>query len=133
MWKELDRRAVRALGCAPGRCGPVHIAQGGQLEEIFRRLLASLPDEFDAVETRTNGKEQIAFPGGGVIAFRTRNARVGRGFSFDRVIVDEAQIVGLEMIDAVPHCERGPTRRSSTSLRSERAAERALPGPARAA
>ena len=70
-------------------------------KEIFRRLLASLPDEMGAVETRTNGKEQIAFPGGGVIAFRTRNARVGRGFSFDRVIVDECQIVDIESIDAI--------------------------------
>jgi hypothetical protein len=70
-------------------------------KEIFRRLLASLPEEMGAIETRTNGKEQIAFPGGGVIAFRTRNARVGRGFSFDRVIVDECQIVDVESIDAI--------------------------------
>jgi hypothetical protein len=70
-------------------------------KEIFRRLLASLPDELEAAPTFTNGKEQIAFPGGGVILFRTRGPRVGRGFTIDKLIVDECQICDREALDAV--------------------------------
>ena len=69
-------------------------------KEIFRRLLASLPEEMGAKATFTNGKEAIAFPGGGVILFRTRGPRVGRGFTFDKLIVDECQITDRESIDA---------------------------------
>lgn len=69
-------------------------------KEIFRRLLASLPDELGARPTFTNGKEQVAFPGGGVILFRTRGPRVGRGFTLDKLIVDEAQICDQEHLDA---------------------------------
>jgi hypothetical protein len=69
-------------------------------KEIFRRLLASLPDELGARPTFTNGKEQVAFPGGGVILFRTRGPRVGRGFTLDKLIVDECQICDREALDA---------------------------------
>lgn len=70
-------------------------------KEIFRRLLASLPEELGAVETRTNGKEQISFPAGGAILFRTRGPRVGRGFTFDACVVDECQIVDVESMSAI--------------------------------
>lgn len=70
-------------------------------KEIFRRLLATLPDELEAKPTFTNGKEQVAFPSGGVILFRTRGPRVGRGFTIDKLIVDECQICDREALDAV--------------------------------
>lgn len=70
------------------------------VKEIFRRLVATVPEDIGAVPTFTNGKEQIAFPGGGVIMFRTRGPRVGRGFTVDKLIVDECQIVAAEDLDA---------------------------------
>lgn len=69
-------------------------------KEIFRRLLASLPDELGAEPTFTNGKEQIVFPSGGVILFRTRGPRVGRGYTLHKLVVDECQITGRDELDA---------------------------------
>lgn len=70
-------------------------------KELFRRLLASLPPDLATMPTFTNGKEQIAFPSGGVILFRTRGPRVGRGFTIDKLIVDECQICDREHLDAL--------------------------------
>lgn len=67
---------------------------------VFKRLLAVLPDEFGAVGTFTNGREQIALPGGGVILFRTRGPRVGRGMTLDKLVVDECQICDPEHLAA---------------------------------
>lgn len=67
---------------------------------VFKRLLAVLPDELGAVATFTNGREQIAFPGGGVIIFRTRGPRVGRGMTIDKLVVDECQICDPEHLAA---------------------------------
>ena len=67
---------------------------------IHRRLLASLPEEYGAVPTYTNGKEQIAFPNGGVVMFRTRGPRVGRGYTLDKLVVDEAQVCTREELEA---------------------------------
>lgn len=69
-------------------------------KEIFRRLVATLPEEMGAIPTYTNGKEQLSFPDGGVIMFRTRGPRVGRGFTLDKLVVDEAQIASSEDLDA---------------------------------
>lgn len=41
---------------------------------------------------RTNGKEMIKFRNGSVIRFRTRTKSFGRGFSVDRLVIDEAMI-----------------------------------------
>ncbi len=68
---------------------------------LFLRLLATLPEELEARPTFTNGALQIAFPGGGVIWFRTRGPRVGRGFTIDKLLVDECQICDPEHLDAM--------------------------------
>ena len=54
-----------------------------------------------AKPTYTNGKEQLAFPDGGVIRSGTRVRRVGRGFTVDKVIVDECQVLTKDELDAV--------------------------------
>ncbi|MFE7746860.1 hypothetical protein ACFU5M_31675, partial [Nocardia sp. NPDC057455] len=41
---------------------------------------------------RGNGKEMIRFRNGSVIRFRTRTKSFGRGFSVDRLVIDEAMI-----------------------------------------
>jgi hypothetical protein len=55
---------------------------------IFRRLLASLPEELGAEPTFTNGAEEIRFPSGGSIVFRTRGPRTARGFRFSKIVLD---------------------------------------------
>lgn len=77
-------------------------------KEVFRRLLADLPEEMGASPTHTNGKEEIRFPDGGVIVFRTRGPRVGRAFSFSKLVIDEAQHCTQEELDAAM-----PTLRTS--------------------
>ena len=67
---------------------------------IHRRLLASLPDELGAVPAYTNGKEQISCPSGGAVMFRTRGPRVGRGYTLDKLVVDEAQVCTREELEA---------------------------------
>jgi hypothetical protein len=69
-------------------------------KELFRRMVATIPDEWGAKPTFTNGKEQLELPGGGVILFRTRGPRVGRGFTIDKLIVDECQVLSTDELDA---------------------------------
>jgi hypothetical protein len=78
------------------------------VKNIFRRMLAALPEELEAEPRFTNGAEQISFPGGGVIVFRTRGPRVGRAFTFSKLILDEAQHCTQEELDAAV-----PTLRTS--------------------
>ncbi len=68
---------------------------------IFRRLWATVPDEWEVTPTFSNGREQLEFRGGGMIAFKTRTPRVGRGYTYDKLIVDEAQAVTEEDLDGV--------------------------------
>jgi hypothetical protein len=68
---------------------------------IFRRLWATIPESWGVVATFSNGREQLEFPSGGLIAFKTRTPRVGRGYSYDKVVVDEAQAVTEEDLDGV--------------------------------
>ncbi len=77
-------------------------------KEVFQRLLADMPEELGAEAVRTNGKEEIKFDGGGRIVFRTRGPRVGRAFSFHKLICDEAQHLTQEELDAAT-----PTLRTS--------------------
>jgi hypothetical protein len=79
------------------------------VKNIFRRLLAVIPEDMEAKPTFTNGKEEIAFPSGGVIVFRTRGPRVGRAYTFSKLIVDEAQHCTQEELDAAV-----PTLRTSS-------------------
>ena len=76
-----------------------HRADSSKL--IFRRLLASLPTEFGADPTYTNGAEEIRFPSGGKIIFRTRGARVARGFRFGKIVIDEAQVLRVDEFHAM--------------------------------
>jgi hypothetical protein len=72
------------------------------VQNILERLLAVIPEEMGAKATLSNGKERISFPGtGGVIVFRTRGPRVGRAFTFDKIVVDEAQHCTQEELDAM--------------------------------
>lgn len=68
---------------------------------IFRRLWATIPERWGVTPTFSNGREQLAFPKGGLIEFKTRTPRVGRGYSYDKLIVDEAQAVTEEDLDGV--------------------------------
>jgi hypothetical protein len=69
---------------------------------IFRRLWATIPEAWGVTATFSNGREQLQFPkGGGLIVFKTRTPRVGRGDSYDKLIVDEAQAVTEEDLDGV--------------------------------
>ena len=68
---------------------------------IFRRLWATIPEGWGVTATFSNGREQLEFPGGGVIAFKTRTPRVGRGYTYDKLIVDEAHAVTEEDLDGV--------------------------------
>ena len=76
-----------------------HRADSSKL--IFRRLLASLPAELEADPTFTNGAEEIRFPGGGVVVFRTRGPRTARGFRFQKIILDESQVLKQDEYDAM--------------------------------
>lgn len=68
---------------------------------IFRRLWATIPESWGVTPTFSNGREELAFEGGGVIMFKTRTPRVGRGYTYDKLIVDEAQAVTEEDLDGV--------------------------------
>ena len=68
---------------------------------IFRRLWVTIPEEWGVAATFSNGREALEFPKGGLIAFKTRTPRVGRGDSYDKLIVDEAQAVTEEDLDGV--------------------------------
>jgi hypothetical protein len=68
---------------------------------IFRRLWATIPEDWRVAATFSNGREQLEFPNRGLIAFKTRTPRVGRGDSYDKLIVDEAQAVTEEDLDGV--------------------------------
>jgi hypothetical protein len=76
-----------------------HRADSSKL--IFRRLLASLPPGLGADPTFTNGAEEIRFPSGGVIVFRTRGPRTARGFRFNKILLDEAQVLKQDEYDAM--------------------------------
>jgi hypothetical protein len=67
---------------------------------VFHRLWAALPDELGAERLLTNGREQISFPAGGFIDFRTRTPRSARGHTYDAIVVDEAQIYDEAMVSA---------------------------------
>lgn len=85
-------------------------------KEIFRRVLASLPEEIGARATFTNGKEQILFPSGGVILVRTRGPRVGRGSpstSSSWTSVRSATV--SRSMQLYQRCGRARRRRFSTS------------------
>jgi hypothetical protein len=68
--------------------------------QFFKRVLVNLGDEHGAEIRRTNGQEEVEFASGGAVVFRTRGPRVGRSFSFDRVVFDEAQHCDQEAVDA---------------------------------
>ncbi len=70
-------------------------------DSIFRRLWATIPEGWNVTPTFSNGRAQLEFPGGGLIQFKTRTPRVGRGYSYDKLIVDEAQAVTEEDLDGV--------------------------------
>jgi hypothetical protein len=73
---------------------------------IFRRLWATIPDSWGASATFSNGRECIEFPGGGLVLFKTRGQSVGRGDSFHKLVVDEAQSVVAEHLDGVRFAQR---------------------------
>lgn len=50
---------------------------------------------------RGNGKESIRFTNGSVIRFRTRTKQGGRGFSVDRLVIDEAMIINPASLAAI--------------------------------
>ena len=68
---------------------------------IFRRLWATIPEDWGVTATFSNGREQLDFPSGGSIAFKTRTPRVGRGYTYDKLVVDEGQHVTEEDLDGV--------------------------------
>ncbi len=73
---------------------------------MFRRLVATLPDAWETEATFSNGREQIEFQSGGRILFKTRSQRVGRGESFHKLIIDEAQMVVADDLDGVRYSLR---------------------------
>lgn len=73
---------------------------------MFRRLVATLPEAWETEATFSNGREQIEFQSGGRILFKTRSQRVGRGESFHKLIVDEAQMVVADDLDGVRYSLR---------------------------
>jgi hypothetical protein len=73
---------------------------------IFRRMWATIPEEWGVVATFSNGREQLQFPKGGLIEFKTRTPRVARGNTYDKVIVDEAQAVTEEDLDGMRYAIR---------------------------
>jgi hypothetical protein len=64
-------------------------------------LWATIPESWGVTATFSNGREQLDFPSGGSIAFKTRTPRVGRGYTYDKLVVDEGQHVTEEDLDGV--------------------------------
>ena len=73
---------------------------------IFRRMWATIPEGWGVTATFSNGREQLEFPSGGLIEFKTRGARIARGNTYDRAIVDEAQVVRDEDLDGIRYSIR---------------------------
>lgn len=81
--------------------------------EAHRVLLHRLPENWGTKATAAHGDEAIRFRTGGEIIFRTRTAGGLRGFSIDRLILDEAQILDTAEVRAIV-----PTYRARESKRS---------------
>ena len=73
---------------------------------IFRRMWATIPAEWGATPTFSNGRESLQFSSGGGIDFKTRGARIARGQTYDKIVVDEAQQVTEEDLDGMRYSIR---------------------------
>ena len=80
--------------------------------EAHRVLLHRLPEGWGTKATAAHGDEGLRFQSGGEIIFRTRTAGGLRGFSLDRLILDEAQILDTAEVRAIV-----PTYRARESRR----------------
>lgn len=73
---------------------------------IFRRLVANIPEAWGTTAIYSNGREQVEFESGGRIVFKTRSQRVGRGDSFDKLLVDEGQLLAKDDLDGAKYALR---------------------------
>jgi hypothetical protein len=73
---------------------------------IFRRLWATIPEGWQVTATFSNGREALEFPSGGRIEFKTRGSRIARGATYDKAVVDEAQVVAEEDLDGIRYSIR---------------------------
>ena len=71
-----------------------------KLEDLFRAN-PLLEEEHDPKPRYGNGKESIRLNNGSVIRFRTRTKSGGRGFSVDRLVIDEAMILSSASLAAL--------------------------------
>ena len=71
-----------------------------KLEDLFRAN-PLLEEEHDPKPRYGNGKESIRLRNGSVIRFRTRTKSGGRGFSVDRLVIDEAMILSSASLAAL--------------------------------
>ena len=99
------RKYITTMGAAGKRC--LYSAHNGS---TVRKMFKYICDEIDATTNlrrlvksiyKAAGTEGIYFANGGCIEFQTRTTSGARGATYDVVVVDEAQELTYDQLDAI--------------------------------